>query len=123
MNDEVAQLIADAKKISLGMIKVAATKPNDHPLQSNAQTFRGAAHLLNALTLEVARHDALGASLVGKLQRIAQLQVRGASEAIADGNWKAVVEELQAIAQEALTPGTSMPRSHTARPRPAGKPS
>lgn len=115
MNSEVAQLIADAKSVSLGMMKVAAAKPNDHPLQSNAETFRGAAHMLNALSMEVARRDALGATLVAKLQRIANLQVRGASDAIGDGDWKAVVEELQAVAQEALTPGAGTGDTSRAR--------
>lgn len=115
MKDEVADLIANAKAVSLGMIKVAATKPNDHPVQSNAQTFRGAAHMLHALAQEITRIEARDAELCAKLQRIANLQVRGAVEAIGAADWKAVVEELQILAQEALTPGAMLkPR----RPRP-----
>lgn len=108
MNSEVTDLIASAKAVSLGMIRVAATKPNDHPLQSNAETFRGAAHMLNALSLEVARAETRAGHLAAKLQRIANLQVRGAAEAIGTGDWKTVVDELQAVAQEALTPGNTM---------------
>jgi len=116
MNNELAELIANAKAVSLGMIKVAATKPNEHPLQSNAETFRGAANMLNALSHEVARYDQRTCDLVAKLQRIANLQVRGAAEAISDGDWKSVVEELQAVAEEALTPGLSLkPRSGGSR--------
>ena len=115
MNNEVADLIANAKAVSLGMIKVAATKPNDHPVQSNAQTFRGAAHMLHALSQEVTRIEARDADLCAKLQRIANLQVRGAAEAIGAADWKAVVEELQALAQEALTPGAML---KTRKPRP-----
>ena len=100
-------LIEGAKQVSIGMIKVAATKPNDHPLQSNAETFRGAANMLNALTMEVARGDTRGTFLLEKLQRIANLKVRGAAEAIEAADWKAVVGELQAVAQEALTPGSA----------------
>jgi len=108
MNSEVLDLIANAKAVSLGMIRVAATKPNDHPLQSNAETFRGAANILNALSLEVARAETQAAELTAKLQRIANLQVRGAAEAISVADWKAVVDELQAVAQEALTPGAAI---------------
>jgi hypothetical protein len=113
MNKDVAELIANAKAVSLGMIKVAATKPNDYVLQSNAQTFRGAATILHALSEEVARHEARTTELITKLQRIAGLQVRGAAEAIESGDWKSVVDELQAVAQEALSPGTveKMPRA------------
>ncbi len=115
MKDEVADLIANAKAVSLGMIKGAATKPNDHPVQSNAQTFRGAAHRLHALSREITRIEARDADLCAKLQRIANLQVRGAAEAIESSDWKAVVEELQILAQEALTPGAMLkPR----KPRP-----
>jgi hypothetical protein len=115
MHKDVAELIANAKAVSLGMIKVAATKPNDYPLQSNAQTFRGAATMLHALSEEVARHEARSADLIAKLQRIADLKVRGAPEAIQSGDWKAVVDELQTLAQEALAPG-STPPSPRARP-------
>lgn len=105
MNAEVAELIETAKRVSIGLIKVAAAKPNDYPLQSNAETFRGAANLISALSLEVTRVEEYSADLVAKLQRIAGLKVRGASEAIEGGDWKMLVEELQAVAQEALTPG------------------
>jgi hypothetical protein len=112
MNKNVADLIANAKAVSLGMIKVAATKPNDYPLQSNAQTFRGAANILQALSEEIASHEARTTDLCAKLQRIADLKVRGASEAIESSDWKSVVDELQAVAQEALTPdaGIKPPR-------------
>jgi hypothetical protein len=109
MNAEIAELLETAKRVSIGMIKVAAAKPNDYPLQSNAETFRGAANILSALTLEVTRTEERTAELLAKLQRIADLKVRGAPEAIAAGDWKFLVEELQAIAQEALTPNASIP--------------
>jgi hypothetical protein len=107
MDKNVADLIANAKAVSVGMIKVAATKPNDYPLQSNAQTFRGAATMLHALSEEVARHETRNADLLEKLQRIADIRVRGAAEAIQSGDWKTVVDELQAVAQEAIAPGSS----------------
>lgn len=109
MNADVAELIETANRVSVGMIKVAAAKPNDYPLQSNAETFRGAANLMRALSLEVTRVEERTADLVAKLQRIAGLKVRGASEAIEAGDWKFLVEELQAVAQEALTPAASIP--------------
>lgn len=109
MNKNITALIEGAKAVSLGMIKVAATKPNEHPLHSNAQTFRNAAHMLNALSLEVARAESQVAVLQEKLRRIADIKVRGAAEAIDAGDWKAVVEELQAVAQEGLTPGSAGP--------------
>jgi hypothetical protein len=109
MNSDVADLIETANRVSVGMIKVAAAKPNDYPLQSNAETFRGAANLMRALTLEVTRVEERTADLIAKLQRIADLKVRGAHEAIAEGDWKFLVEELQAVAQEALTPNASIP--------------
>ena len=108
VDNDVAELIANAKAVSIGMIKVAATKPNDHVVQSNAQTFRGTAHMLHALSLELTRVEARDADLRAKLQRIVNLNVRGASEAIGAADWKAVVEELQALAQEALTPGAML---------------
>ncbi len=113
MNSDIAELIETAKRVSVGMIKVAAAKPNDYPLQSNAETFRGAANLMRALSLEVTRVEERTADLVAKLQRIADLKVRGASEAIEAGDWKFLVEELQAVAQEALTPASTIPE----RPR------
>jgi len=126
MNTDVAELIETANRVSVGLIQVAAAKPNDYPLQSNAETFRGAANLIRALSLEVTRVDELSAELVAKLQRIAGLKVRGASEAIEGGHWKALVEELQAVAQEALTPSANItgksneprePRDVPRRPR------
>lgn len=119
MQVEVAELIENAKQVSLGMIKVAATKPNDHPLQSNAQTFRGAAHMLHALSEEIARLDSRCDDLVAKLQRIANLKVRGAAEAIQSSDWKSVVEELQAVAQEALAPGSTINAPRGPRQPPA----
>jgi len=104
MNAEIAELIETANRISVGLIKVAAAKPNDYPLQSNAETFRGAANLIRALSLEVTRVEEYSANLVEKLQRIANLKVRNASEAIEAGDWKSLIDELQAVAQEALTP-------------------
>ena len=115
MNAEVAELIETAKRVSIGLIKVAASKPNDYPLQSNAETFRGAANLMNALSLELTRNEQRTADLIAKLQRIADLKVRGAAEAVQAGDWKAVVEELQAVAQEALTPNASIPAKSDAR--------
>ena len=109
MNSEVEELIETAKRVSLGMIKVAAAKPNDYPLNTNAETFRGAANILSALSLEVTRVEEHTAGLVAKLQRIAGLKVRDAQEAIERGDWKYLVEELQAVAQEALTPSASIP--------------
>ena len=126
MNTDVAELIETANRVSVGLIQVAAAKPNDYPLQSNAETFRGAANLIRALSLEVTRVDELSAELASKLQRIAGLKVRGASEAIEAGDWKALVEELQAVAQEALTPSANItgkpneprePRDVPRRPR------
>ena len=116
MHKDVAELIANAKAVSLGMIKVAAAKPNDYPLQSNAQTFRGAATMLHALSEEVARHEARSADLIAKLQRIADLKVRGAAEAIESGDWKTVVDELQTLAQEALAPGSNGRSPRATRP-------
>jgi hypothetical protein len=104
MNADIAELLETAKRVSIGLIKVAAAKPNDYPLQSNAETFRGAANLMSALSLEVTRTEERTAELVAKLQRIADLKVRGAAEAVQTGDWKFLVEELQAVAQEALTP-------------------
>jgi len=109
MNADVAELLETAKRVSIGMIKVAAAKPNDYPLQSNAETFRGAANLMSALSLEVTRTEERTADLLAKLQRIADLKVRGAADAVEAGDWKYLVEELQAVAQEALTPNASIP--------------
>lgn len=116
MEKNVAELIANAKAVSLGMIKVASTKPNDYPLQSNAQIFRGAATMLHALSEEIARRDAHTADLAAKLQRIADLKVRGAAEAIESGDWKSVVDELQTVAQEALAPGSNSGASSRSGP-------
>lgn len=109
MHADVTELLETARRVSLGMIKIAAAKPNDYPLQSNAKTFRGAANLMNALSLEVTRVEERTAGLVDKLQRIADLKVRGAAEAVQAGDWKYLVEELQSVAQEALTPSASIP--------------
>jgi len=108
MNAEIAELIETANRISVGLIKVAAAKPNDYPLQSNAETFRGAANLIRALSLEVTRVEEYSANLIEKLQRIANLKVRNASEAIEAGDWKSLIDELQAVAQEALTPNVNI---------------
>jgi len=108
MNAEIAELIETANRVSVGLIQVAASKPNDYPLQSNAETFRGAANLIRALTLEVTRVEEYNANLVEKLQRIANLKVRNASEAIEAGDWKSLIDELQAVAQEALTPNVNI---------------
>ena len=123
MKNEIEELLETAKRVSVGMIQVAAAKPNDYPLQSNAETFRGAANIMSALSLEVTRVEERTTDLLAKFQRIADLKVRGAAEAINDGDWKAVVEELQAIAQDALVPGSSLsakpraPRNIPRRPR------
>ena len=117
MNAEIAELIETANRISVGLIKVAAAKPNDYPLQSNAETFRGAANLIRALSLEVTRVEEYSANLIEKLQRIANLKVRNASEAIEAGDWKSLIDELQAVAQEALTPHVNITGAPEARSR------
>lgn len=113
MDAKVTALIEGAKMVSVGMIQVAATKPNDAPLQSNAQTFRGAANMLSALSQELARGLEKTDEYRAKLERIANLKVRGAAEAIAEGDWKRIVDELQALAQDTLDPGSAAvaPRS------------
>jgi hypothetical protein len=117
VNKELADLVANAKAVSFGMVRVAATKPNDHPLESNAQTFRGTATMLHALSEEVTRSTARAEALEEKVRRIATLQVRGGAEAVEQGDWKALVDELQALAQEALVPGSSGLSRREPKPR------
>jgi hypothetical protein len=106
MDAQVTKLVKTARMAAVGLAKVAAAKPDGTELKSDANTFRGTARVLAALSDAVTARDAEVAELRGKLQRIAALQVRGGQQLVQTGDWRAIVEELQALAQEAITPGS-----------------
>ena len=103
--DRLGALVSAAAKTAEGMGKVAADKPDLTPLKSDAHTFRGIARMLASLSTEARTTSELCAQQRRVLQRIAMLEVRGATELIERGDWKKVVAELQAIAQDALAGG------------------
>jgi hypothetical protein len=107
MDAQVTKLVKTARMAAVGLAKVAAAKPDATELKSDANTFRGTARVLAALSDAITERDNEAAALRAKLQRIATLQVRGGQQLIQAGNWRAVVDELQALAQEALAPGAA----------------
>ena len=104
-----SQLVAAAKAASHGMAQVAAAKPNETVLNTDARTLRGTARILAALTDEFVQHGERLARMEAKMQRIANLQIRGGTDLVSRGEWRCIVEELQAIAQDALVPGSAVP--------------
>ena len=99
-------LVSAATKTAEGIGKVAGDKPDQTPLKSDAHTFRGIATMLNTLSAEARATNESCAQLRRTLQRIAMLEVRGATELIERGDWKKIVSELQSIAQDALGGGS-----------------
>lgn len=113
-DNRLLALVSAATKTADGIGKVAGDKPDKTPLKSDAHTFRGIAALLNRLSSEARANSETATRLSRTLQRIADLEVRGATELIERNDWKKMVGELQAIAQDALagggTPGGSRAR-------------
>ena len=103
--DRLGALVTAATRTAEGMGKVAGDKPDETPLKSDAHTFRGIARMLNSLSSEARTTSDTCLQLRRVLQRIAMLEVRGATQLIERGDWKKVVSELQAIAQDALAGG------------------
>jgi len=114
--DRLNALVAAAAEAARGMGEVAGSKPNETPLHSDARTFRGLATMLTGLAEEANRREQKLSALNAMLRRIANLEVRGATELLERGDWKRITAELQAIAQEAL--GT--PAGSRASPRREG---
>ncbi len=104
-DDRLNALVSAATKTAEGMGQVAGDKPDKTPLKSDAHTFRGIATMLQSLSTEARSVNETVAQFRRTLQRIAALEVRGATELIERGDWKKVVSELQAIAQDALSGG------------------
>ena len=103
--DRLGALVSAATRTAEGIGKVAGDKPDKTPLKSDANTFRGIATILNTLSAEARAGSDSCAQLRRTLQRIAMLEVRGATELIERGDWKKIVGELQSIAQDALGGG------------------
>ena len=110
MGDQLEQLVEAAAKTAAGMGKVAAGKADATPLQSDARTFRGIAAMLDGLSAEARRREQTAAQLRRILQRVAMLEVRGAQDLIAAGDWRGLVEELQAMAHDVLSGGGARQR-------------
>lgn len=109
MSEQLGSLVAAAAKAAEGMGRVAGEKPDGTPLQSDARTFRGIATMLTTLSAEAREHQQTAAQLRRILQRIAMLEVRGAADLVERGDWRSLVEELQAMAHDVLN-GTRSPR-------------
>ena len=100
MDRKTKRLVETARLMVTRLLAVAGDKPADHVLKSDAQTLRNTANVIFGLGAMVEQLAQERDALQTKLQRIADLQVRGANHAIATGNWKDIVEEMQAIALE-----------------------
>lgn len=103
MADQLDTLVQAATKTAEGMGAVAAGKADETPLQSDARTFRGIATMLSGLSSEARKRDQSVAQLRRVLQRIAMLEVRGGQELVEAGDWKGLVEEVQAMAHDVLS--------------------
>lgn len=102
-DNRLGALVAAAAETARGMDEVAGCKPDETPLKSDARTFRGIATMLAGLSEEARQRDALLGQLAARFRRIADIEVRGGTELIGRGDWRAIAAELQAIASEALT--------------------
>lgn len=114
---QTAALLKSAKTIAVRLAQTAQGKAPDCELRSDARSFRNTAGIVYGLGAEIERLQKEVKTLRSRMQRIANLEVRGGADAVSSGDWQAVVEELQAIAQEALTPGSA--RSKPRAPRKA----
>lgn len=103
MSDQLTALVTAATKTAEGMGKVAGSKPDATPLHSDAKTFRGIAEMLTRLSTEARQSGEAASQLRRILQRIAMLEVRGATELVERGDWKGIVGELQAMAHDVLS--------------------
>lgn len=108
--ERLKALVAAAGEAAAGMGKVAADKPDQAPVQTDARTFRGLVAMLNGLSEEARQRDERVCGLTAKLHRIARLEVRDAAQLIERGDWKKLTAELQAIAEEAVGGGASAAR-------------
>lgn len=102
MGERLTALVTAATRTAEGMGKVAGAKPDETPLRSDARTFRGIADMLAGLSAEARQSDELAAQLRRVLQRIAMLEVRGGADLVGRGDWKRIVDELQAMAHDVL---------------------
>jgi uncharacterized protein YigA (DUF484 family) len=100
--DPAAALRLAARETAIGLGAVARGKAETHTLESDAKTFKGIARILDGLNEQLEERDALVDKLVAMHRRIADLQIRGATQLLEQQNWRKIATELQAIAQEAI---------------------
>lgn len=105
MGNRASALMTAAGEAAKGMGNVADGKPDEAPLQSDARTFRGLADMLTGLSAELRQSNKTVKHLRRILERIAMLEVRGATELIERGDWKGMVDELQTMAHDVLNGG------------------
>ena len=101
--DRAEALVNAAREAARGMGRIAADKPDDALLKTNAHTLRSVAGILTGLATEMGRIAPPAEKMARALDRIASLQVRGAAELLEHSDWKKIASELQAIAQDALS--------------------
>ena len=98
--DPAAALRLAARETAIGLGAVARGKAETHTLESDAKTFKGIARILDGLNEQLEERDALVDKLVAMHRRIADLQIRGATQLLEQQNWRKIATELQAIAVE-----------------------
>lgn len=108
--DRAEALVAAAREAARGMGRIAADKPDETLLKTNAHTLRSVAGILTGLAAEMSRRPSTAERAHRALERIAALQIRGGAELLEHGDWKKIASELQAIAQDALSAKSSTPR-------------
>ena len=114
-DDEKADTVAEATSLACKMIEAAAERDPDTNVQMPLVLFSRIAQILHELAADQAPPSPRPAQekQQAALDRIANLDIRGARELLELGAWKKIASELQAIAQEA----TNRPRAPFARPQ------
>lgn len=98
----VDELVDRAKIISRQMAEAASGREQTANAQMPLDLFITISDVLGRLAIEVEGHKILPSIETRALTRIADLDIRGATELLELGAWKRIAAELQTIAQETL---------------------
>jgi hypothetical protein len=95
--------IEDAGHALAALNEVIRGQEPDAPVPTNVSSLTDMRSVIEALVADLRRMQGDRDRLRGRLARIARLELRGARDLIETQNWKRVADEMQAIAETALT--------------------
>lgn len=99
---ETDKLVEAAHSTAKRMAATAEGKPETTAFNLPMNSFKGVAGMLEQLSARIAAQQQLLAARTAALDRIAHLEIRGATELLELRAWRRIADELQAIAQDAI---------------------